>query len=235
MRQFLRKSVCSCFGLVAYPGDQDFERLEKDVEANVGMSVEEAELAVAVKLKRNIEEFMTKLVKGGMLGEILVLASSMGVLEYINTKELHKTEGFVALRLLRHDDISKRLGIVGYFEPYIQEAMVKGKIEAFDDVVVEDEYAGLNLNILDDGKGKDIRGESVTGFKKRMRGFRQSCLVMVQSSIFSGVMFASILASSVFLCFEPPHDEIEGILPKTTVFSGLLLCQDFDTIARLWA
>ena len=187
------------------------------------MSIEEAELVVADKMKRTIEEFMRKLVKGGMLGEVLVLASSMGVLEYINTKDLHKTEGFVALRILRQDDISKRLKIQGYFEPYIQEVMVKGKVSTFDDDDVVDEYAGLNLDILDDGKGKDVRGESLTAFQKRVRAFRQGCLVMVQSSIFSGVMFAAIVASSVFLCLETPHDEIEGILPKTTVSSCVLV------------
>jgi hypothetical protein len=182
------------------------------------MSMEEAELVVAAKLKRSIEDLMMKLVKGGMLGEVLVLATSMGVLEYVNTKNLHKTEGFVALKILRHQDISTRLGIVGYFEPYIQEVMVKGALTDNTETYV-DEYLGLNLAILEshDGNTRNASGEKLSKFQRRKKAFRRSSLVMVQSSMFSAVMFGAILASSILLCLETPHEAIEGMLSPTTV------------------
>lgn len=203
---------------MAYPGDGDYIRDEKDEKAAVGMSMEEAELVVATKLKRNIEEFMTKLVKGGMLGEVLVLATSMGVLEYIDTKNLEKTEGFVALKILRHEDISMRLGIIGYFEPHIQEVMVKGAL-ADDNETYIDEYEGLNLAILEsnDVNTRNASGEKLSKFERRTRAFRRGSLVMVQSSMFSVVMFGAILASSILLCLETPHEAIEGLLTPTTV------------------
>ena len=126
-RAWLRNTCCECFagGLLApCPGDDDYIRTDI-IEEVVALTMEQAEVIVAGQHKRDIEAHVKKLVASGMLGECLVVASALDVLGHIDQLNPHRTDPIVAIKILRHVDISKRLGIEGYYDHFIEHAITE--------------------------------------------------------------------------------------------------------------
>ena len=219
-RAWLRNTCCECFagGLLApCPGDDDYIRTDI-VEEAVALTMEEAEVIVAGQHKRDIEAHVKKLVASGMLGECLVVASALDVLGHIDQLNPHRTDPIVAIKILRHVDVSKRLGIEGYYDHFIEHEITesaKTKTGA-----PQPEFKGLNLSVLDEGKnyGEDEEKDSLfQRYNRRVDQFNERCLILVQTSAFNAIMLGTIILSSVFLCLETPHPKIEGQLPRSVM------------------
>jgi hypothetical protein len=221
-RQYLRKTFCACLAdsvLVPYPGDDDYVRPDEHEKEVKELTVEEVEVLVASKFRRNIEEHMKILVQSGMLGELSVIASTMGILNHVDLKNPHMTEPFVAIKILRHPNIGKRLKVEGFYESRMEEMMTKSQQTSLVDgeAMHEDEFAGLNLSILENNRSSARDEVTIfTVFNAKMEVFRSRCLTLVNSSAYNSFMFGTILLSSIFLCFETPHDSIEGVVPRST-------------------
>jgi hypothetical protein len=216
-RQWLRKGICMCFArswLAPYPGDEDFlESDEIKVQPEV-ISIEEAEAIVAKKMKANISAFMKKLVKYGMTGEVLIIAKSMDILEHLDMQNLHLTEPFVALKILRHWSISKRMGIEGFFDGHVQDVMtnIHTRMQTADEEGQEvNEFEGLNLVALEGPVKKRVE-TFYDMYEQYSIVAREWCFNIVRTNEFNGLMLATIIVSSIFLCLETPDPTIKGIL-----------------------
>lgn len=215
-RFWLRNSMCSCFAsswLKPYPGDEDFVRTDEEM-AFIEMTNSEAEIELATKQARQIKTYMQQLVAGGMIGEVLVIAKMKNILEYLDPNDLPSTEPFIALKILRHESISKRLGIGGLYESMIEDKITeyRNRHLKIKNVDMQAEYMGLDASNLEGGSQKlDVRNDdTLTCYQKK---FRRFAFQLVGSNIFNLVMFSTIVVSSAFLCLEPPHESIPSEVP----------------------
>jgi len=221
LRLFLRKTIFPCFAksfLRPYPGDEDFVR-DDAPEVVHEKTNDAAELEVASKMARLIRDCMTKLVVSGLTGEVLAIAATKGILKHLDPRDLPGTEGFIALKILRHEAISKRLQLNGIFEQMIQD-VIMGDLENTSNPATKNarEYEGLDLSKFDD-KTADIRKSDFERFQQRLS---VACFTLVHTPLFEFVMFGTILVSSAFLCLETPHPSIPGVISN-----GVLRFADF--------
>ena len=218
-RFWLRNSICSCFAnswLKSYPGDEDFIRTDEET-LFIEMNDAEAELEVAKKMARQIKTYMQELVAGGMIGEVLVIGKIKNILEYLDPTDLPSTEPFIALKVLRHESISKRLDIGGLYDSMIEDMRTEHRNKHFKSASKnldnQAEFVGLDVSKLDDGSEKlDVRNDD--SFVLYQKKFRRFAVTLVESNLFNLVMFSTIVVSSAFLCLEPPHESIPGPVPN---------------------
>jgi len=230
-RQWLRKGICMCFAhswLAPYPGDEDF--LESEIPAVTEViTIEEAEAIVAKKMRANISAFMKNLVKYGITGEVLTIAKSMDILEHLDMQNLHLTEPLVALKILRHWSISKRLGIEGFFDGHIQDVMTnihKRTQSAEEEEQEVNEFEGLNLVALEGPVKKKVVDTFYEMYEQYSMVAREWCFSIVLTKTFNGLMLATIIVSSIFLCLETPDPTIKGILSNEI----MKLCETLFTL-----
>ena len=172
---------------------------------------------MAIDMKEQLGDFMNTLSKTGMLGEVIMTATRLGILNKLDLQDLPRTDPLVALKLLYDSSLSKRLGIEGVFERRVLEAQFfapkpKAKNAAQARQLAD---ASLNLDALS-AKVADIKPDDSFLEKCRKR-FNAWCFFLVGNPIFDSVTFATIITSSVFLCLEPPHPSMSTLLSYDTL------------------
>ena len=229
MRQLLRQTFCSVYAstwLAPYPGDDDCPEPEEDAQKiTVDVSLVEVEAKVASKLRIQIQDYMRKLTKLGMAGEVFTVAKRLNHFDQLDLKDLGKTDTLIAMQLLRDKDLATRLGIVGHYDAEIQAEFTKNVTasstlqDALKEAEENTEYKGLNLAALEQKKVpkyKDVDSFDIW-IQYFVTKFQELSFVLVQNSAYGSLTLANVVVSSVFLCLETP-DTIEGPLQPSVLF-----------------
>ena len=225
MRQVMRTTVCLPLVIASdriatllepYPGDEDYIHYDED-DVKL-MAKADAEATVAREMAAQMADFMYKLATGGLLGEVLAVATRKGFLAKLDLKDLRQTDPCLQLIILREPDIAKRLGIEGMFDACVDDVMSGSKPSIKTREMLEEDRAME----LDEKSGGEVMGFSEvvkTDFLivKLHKHFRNMCFYLVRSPVFDMVAFGTILTSSVFLCLEPPHRSMASILRYETL------------------
>jgi hypothetical protein len=205
MRQVFRQTILfpcrrmSC--LQPYPGDKDYTA-EMSTNA-VEISFEEALKEVAHSRSDQIRDFLAEIVHREMTSDVIMVAMQLGLVSDLDTIDLRNTPPVTALKILRDPAISKRLNITGVFDNVIQETIFGYEKRGEE---------GGEAPIFFLGYGaKDFEA----------RKFRERCnkiifavsVAIADSPLFSGLVMATIVLSTVMLCLETPA---VGILEKQT-------------------
>ena len=198
--------------LKPYPGDEDY--VEKKIEV-VKMSLQQAEVIISRQMGGDIRAYMKRLQDTGMMGEVMSVASGLGVMVSLDMKDLSKTEPLVGLKLLRHPYLAKRIGISGVFDIVIAEVL-RGERPVLKPPEGIQEERDNALESLLDGK-KDMRSKQNETIYMLKQKFHVGCWFLVRNPAFDALTFATIITSSVFLCLEPPHKSMPSYLSYATL------------------
>jgi hypothetical protein len=170
-------------------------------------------------MENEIRDYMYKLSTFGILGEVLMTATRLGILDKIQPTDLRGTAPLVSLKLLYEDNLGKRLGIDGMFKRLVQEAQIGIKPKKAATQTTEhdhDDNAGLNLAVLkqQDWAAASKRDTLVMIIWKR---YKWMCYYLVDNRGFDILTFSTIITSSIFLCLEPPHPSMPSALTYETL------------------
>jgi len=207
MRQVFRQTILfpcrrmAC--LQPYPGDEDYTAEMSTNAAEI--SFEEALKEVAHSRSDEIRDFLAELVHREMTSDVIMVAMQLGLVSNLDIIDLRNTPPVTALKILRDPAIAKRLNITGVFDNAIQETMLGYE------------------------KGGEKRGEGPTFFLGygakdfEAQKFRERCnkiifavsVAIAKSPLFSGLVIATIVLSTIMLSLETPA---VGILEKQTSY-----------------
>jgi hypothetical protein len=171
---------------------------------------------VAEKMAPLIQMYMSQIPAKGLLGEVINVALTLGIYDELNTRNMSETPPLVALELLLDPRIAQRLRIDGVFEEHVRK-LIKVKTQQ-----------QLEMEILEGKEQMEVKDSEFNTKKKRNWGekavllfvlFEQMCFYLVESKPFDGGVFITIIISSIFLCFEPPHCSLATVVFFPKFFS----------------